>query len=341
MKLLWNDTSILSESCMFALSDSASLLFEALEIVKVETPSEGVVYEQGKDYIFDEKNNTIKLTASSRVPFLGREVCYPEKNLRIYPEKNSNAISGAVAGGYLLFNNEDFFARHQVEVTYRAKYNDFDPQLPVQRDRLPRTRDKISACRDLKVLLHGDSISAGYNATKFTGTPPYNPCYMELVCRNIPGNHTLVNRAVSGKGINYPRNIFEEWINDAPDLMVIAFGMNNFSSTPVSEFISELDWIINSNRKVSPDTEYIIVTPMTGNAEWHPTVPGPDMEYACAMHDYVSGSSEDIAIADVQRVWRKILARKKFYDLTGNGVNHPNDYGHRIYASVLLDLLGF
>ena len=55
MKLLWNDTSILSESCMFALSDSASLLFEALEIVKVETPSEGVVYEQGKDYIFDEK----------------------------------------------------------------------------------------------------------------------------------------------------------------------------------------------------------------------------------------------------------------------------------------------
>ena len=341
MKLLWNDTLIYSESCMFALSDFANLLFDAKEIIKVETPSQGVVYEPGKDYIFDEKNNTIKLTPSSRIPFLGRDVCYPEKDLRIYPEKNSNAIAAAVSGGYLLFNNDDFFARHQVEVTYRAKCSDFDPQLSAQKNRLPRLRSKISAGQSLKILLHGDSISAGYNATKFTNTPPYNPCYMELVCGNIPGNHTLVNRAVSGKGIKYPRDIFDEWINDAPDLMVIAFGMNNFSSTPVEDFISELDWIINSNRKVSPDTEYIIVTPMTGNAEWQPTVPGPDFEYARAMCGYVSGSPDDTAVADVQSVWRKILARKKFYDMTGNGVNHPNDYGHRIYASVLLDLLGF
>ena len=47
----------------------------------------------------------------------------------------------------------------------------------------------------------------------------------------------------------------------------------------------------------------------------------------------------NIALADVHKVWRKFLERKSFYDLTGNGVNHPNDYGHRIYASVVLELL--
>ena len=44
-------------------------------------------------------------------------------------------------------------------------------------------------------------------------------------------------------------------------------------------------------------------------------------------------------VDDVQKVWKKFLERKDFYDLSGNGVNHPNDYGHRIYASVLLHLL--
>jgi hypothetical protein len=34
-----------------------------------------------------------------------------------------------------------------------------------------------------------------------------------------------------------------------------------------------------------------------------------------------------------------LLKRKSFYDLTGNGVNHPNDFGHCVYAQTLLALL--
>ena len=339
MKLLWNSNDIYSESCMFCVGRSANLLFEAQEILKIETPALKKVYREGKDYLFIPGTRCITLAECSDIPFISRERCYPEKDLRIYPEKNSNAIGGAVNGGYLLFNNEDFFALNQVEVTYRAVKNDFSSGLLVQTDRLPRVREKISSGKDMKIVLHGDSISQGYNATKFTGTYPYNPCYMEQVCLNLPGKHDFINHAVSGKGIDFPRSILDSWINDKPDLMVIAFGMNNFSSMPPEDFICKLDWIIETNRKVSPETEYIIVIPMTGNPEWKHTVPGPDLEYAAAMHNYAAEASSSIAVADVQCVWRKILARKKFHDLTGNGVNHPNDYGHRIYASVLLDLL--
>ena len=114
-------------------------------------------------------------------------------------------------------------------------------------------------------------------------------------------------------------------------------------------FKDKLDIIVNlakivgnfeENQKVSPDTEYIIVTPMTGNPEWKPTVPGPDLVYGKAMREFVEKSSFPVALADVQKVWLKLLERKSFYDLTGNGVNHPNDYGHRVYASVILELLG-
>jgi hypothetical protein len=34
-----------------------------------------------------------------------------------------------------------------------------------------------------------------------------------------------------------------------------------------------------------------------------------------------------------------MLKYKRDWDLTGNGVNHPNDFGHRVYAQVLSTLL--
>jgi len=34
-----------------------------------------------------------------------------------------------------------------------------------------------------------------------------------------------------------------------------------------------------------------------------------------------------------------LLERKSVYDLTGNGINHPNDFGHRVYAQTILDQL--
>jgi hypothetical protein len=38
-------------------------------------------------------------------------------------------------------------------------------------------------------------------------------------------------------------------------------------------------------------------------------------------------------------IWTEFLERKHDWDLTGNGVNHPNDFGHRVYAQVLSTLL--
>ena len=46
-----------------------------------------------------------------------------------------------------------------------------------------------------------------------------------------------------------------------------------------------------------------------------------------------------VVLADVTSLWRDVLARKRVYDLTGNGINHPNDFGHRLYAQVILSLL--
>ena len=50
-------------------------------------------------------------------------------------------------------------------------------------------------------------------------------------------------------------------------------------------------------------------------------------------------SGPGVVLADMTSMWEALLTRKRFYDLTGNGVNHPNDFGHTIYAQSLLALL--
>jgi hypothetical protein len=46
-----------------------------------------------------------------------------------------------------------------------------------------------------------------------------------------------------------------------------------------------------------------------------------------------------VALADVTQVWTEMLRQKPDFDLTGNGLNHPNDFGHRLYAQALLQVL--
>jgi hypothetical protein len=46
-----------------------------------------------------------------------------------------------------------------------------------------------------------------------------------------------------------------------------------------------------------------------------------------------------VALVDLTSIWSEMLKRKREVDLTGNGVNHPSDFGHRVYAQAILALL--
>jgi len=36
--------------------------------------------------------------------------------------------------------------------------------------------------------------------------------------------------------------------------------------------------------------------------------------------------------------WLELIKRKPFSDLIGNNINHPNDFGHRVYADVICQI---
>ncbi len=53
---------------------------------------------------------------------------------------------------------------------------------------------------------------------------------------------------------------------------------------------------------------------------------------AAALDEVVKNRPADYTLARLTALCECLLEKKSFMDLTGNGVNHPNDYGVRMYA---------
>jgi hypothetical protein len=94
--------------------------------------------------------------------------------------------------------------------------------------------------------------------------------------------------------------------------------------------------MITRIKAARPDTEIILVATMLGNDQWQHTPREMFPKYREAL---VSLCGDGVALADMTSIWTEMLKRKRDCDLTGNGVNHPSDFGHRVYASAILSLL--
>ena len=57
---------------------TAPLLFHASKVLRVEQPSTGLVYEQGKDYVLSADGNALSLPEGSRIAFKKIAEMYPE-----------------------------------------------------------------------------------------------------------------------------------------------------------------------------------------------------------------------------------------------------------------------
>jgi acyl-CoA thioesterase I len=190
-------------------------------------------------------------------------------------------------------------------------------------------------------MLCGDSISAGGNATGVVKAPPVCPAFGQLVAlaleHHFGSKVTFTNHAVGGwTSANGLQQAKEQKIGKAkPDLVIIAFGMNDVFARNAAAYQANIRSIIDTVRADAPDAEFILVASMLGNAEW-----GMPMEQFPLYRDALKKlCGPGIVLADMTSIWETLLKHKSFYDMTGNGVNHPNDFGHMVYSQTLLALL--
>lgn len=336
----WQGTVVHRESVLFVASAAdqsatANLLRRPQRILQVAAANGSIVYEQGRDYEFDPTSGELRLLANSRIPSLIADQLYPPLNA-----PRSIAHRAGHPQQAILFDNEHWFHDQQTEITYQASEPWFGYRPSFPEESLTRTRDKLSKGEPLTIAVSGDSISFGLNASKLTGAPPYQPIYPELIAQQLEATFKspiqLVNRAIGGWRLEQGLNDLDALLASNPDLIIVAYGMNHFGSRDPEGFRELQKTMLDRIAQQAPDADVILVAPMHGNTQWVHTPAEQFEPHRAVLQSFVN---EKIALADLTSLWGDMLQRKRDCDLTGNGVNHPNDFGHRVYASAILSLL--
>ena len=281
------------------------------------------VYVAGQDYVWRPGSNVIALTPQSRIPFKTAAEMVP-------PHGGPHTLSG------VLWSEGRFFNDLQVLASYEHNDSMAWPAAAPQ-VKLTRSLGKLKAGQAFKIVALGDSITEGYNASGFAKVmaPPYQPPYPQLVANTLEQRFgakvTLANLAVGGTRADWGLSQIAKVTAEKPDLVILAFGMNN--SEPAPAFAAIMHNMVAAVQAGSPNADVVLVACMTGNPRVFPVV--RFVGYRDALRTL---ATTNVALADMTAPWLELLKRKSFSDLSGNNINHPNDFSHRVYAQVICEL---
>jgi lysophospholipase L1-like esterase len=341
LRPFWSGDVVEGESVLFVRDEQATearaaVLFPIQDVLSVRNSVGDVTYENGRDYIWKPGSREIVLPAGSRI------VSRTPQELRRPAGSQKYALTHRDGNGEILFGGRLEYAEMQTCITYRHEPGTWKGSVPkFDPKALPRSVARLTKREPLTIVTLGDSISAGANASALYDAAPYQPAYPELVRHELAerfgGEVQMTNLAVGGKDTGWGLTQIKKVVAANPHLVILAFGMNDSSGRSPQSYKEMTQKMISAIRERLPECEFILVASMLGNRDWttlkHEVFP----QYRDALAELVAPG---IALADLTSVWTGFLDLKKDWDQTGNGVNHPNDFGHRVYAQVITTLLG-
>ena len=333
--IVWRESSVLRAASATAPA-SARLAFPAESILAVTTADGVRSVEAHSARQHAPGSREIVFPLPTPVPtILDADRYLPENAEHSYRHRVGNPQE------WLLYRPGRWFHDRDVEITYRRARGAADgPAIEVVHGSLPKTRARLGAGEPVRIGVSGDSISTGLDASETTGTPPFQPGWAELVVAQLrvsTNSHvTHVNRAVAGWSVANGVADLDALLESQPDLVLVAYGMNDVGRRDPAWFREQTASLVARVQETRPDAEIILVATMLGNDEWIHTPREMFNRYRDELKSLVSPG---VALVDMTAVWEEQLRSKEMFDLTGNGLNHPNDFGHRLYAQSVLALI--
>jgi Lysophospholipase L1 and related esterases len=335
---LWQGNTTYNESVLMYSGSglqtdaAASLFFTPVQILSVKNSRLDMEYIEGVDWQYT--NGQLKLLPGSRIPYMTQSQMYPSTQGATLPK---------VGGGYVIYQEDSFFHDRQIVVTYTHAQNAWAGPVPSYGgSHLPNTMSKLNSGAGLKLVLYGDSISVGANASGWIDAPPYLPIWGQQVANELHkqygSNITFVNPSIGGKDSVWGKdNVGTLVTSQNPDLVIVAFGMNDgaLHTTP-SAFKTNIATIIDNVRGSNPNTEFILVGTTLANSETYLEDQQPNY---LAVLDQLASERSGIITANMTGVHQQLLQYKNFRDMTSNNANHPNDFLSRWYAQFIKGLL--
>jgi acyl-CoA thioesterase I len=316
----WLSTTAYAESVVFigdgSRSIEANLLFQPDTILAVTNAAADVWYVADRDYAVDRQAGRIVRVAGSRMPCITNE-------------------AAAASDGQVTHHRT-------VAVTYTHRAGEWRGLVPVHAAaELPRVSRQLHHQEHVTICVTGDSISEGYDASGFHSLPPFQSAFAGLVASGLQ-QRTGATVQLHNFGTGGWTTADALWDTERitavkPDLVIIAFGMNDASYAEADEYAANVSSLVARVRSDVAHSEFVLVSPMLPTPECDWLVPSRFPQYRDVLADMIGPG---VALADVTTLWTDVLARKDPHDLSGNGWNHPNDFGHRIYAQAILAVVG-
>jgi len=314
MQPFWQGRTIYNEAVLMLSQDgkpaTGQLMFHPSRIISVRDYGLATNYAEGVDYKVDGR--TLICTPASRMPKMREEDL-------LKGEFKWNVVGGK-----------------QVMVTY--EHDDIWNQPPpaFAGDRLPNTIKKLKAHAPLTVVAYGDSITHGYGESRLSHIRPFLPPWPELFVDRLKTIYhdrhiQLYNSSQSGATSEWGKEYAERMVASLnPDLVIIAFGQNDFWSMPANSFADNITDIMKTVREKNQGAEFLLVSTLrfdpayTTNAQYWSVVG----EYAKKLK---AMTGPGLQFVDMTSISESVYAAKKPLDCLNDPL-HPNDYFARWYA---------
>lgn len=330
----WTGNEVCNETVMLTAKNgqtpTARLFYKPEKILSVKSADLTTDYKEGVDWEY--KNGELVKADNSEIPFINEEDCH-------FYEKKDDDCFDAKDGGYILFKTAGYFHKRQLAVTYTHSDSfDFDIRKP-NPDKLGRVKRMLKNGESVKICFYGDSITEGCNGSTQLQLEPFMPGWPELFCKKLESVYgskiERVNTAVGGKTSDWGAECANERIAAyKPDLAVVAFGMNDGTQhNPAETFKENIETIKNAVLRENSETEFVFISTMLANPEC--VFDGCQREYYPKLLECARDCDE---VLNMTKLHAQLLSGKKYLDMTGNNINHPNDFLIRIYAQALLAL---
>ena len=180
---------------------------------------------------------------------------------------------------------------------------------------------QVVPCRPAKrILIHGDSITQGYDAVFPSG------CYANILARHY--NAEILNQAVGGAFFHpsVPEHAGEF------DFALVAYGTNDWSKKDIQRFRADAEAFFERFRTLYPDLKAYAILPIwRADALTKENTAGDLMECRTLLGE-MAAKRGFIVLDDYQLVPHDVR-------LFSDRRLHPNDAGFEVYAQRLIEMI--
>ena len=297
------------------------LLYRPVKLLGVYDSALERQFREGADYaLVDGK---LRILPGSEIPVMGYDTYYP-------PVENGCCKRRSTDDGYIFFSEGDRLHKMQIAVSY-VHEDSFDGPIPPCKARLlPRLQQMRQRGETVRLCLYGDSISVGGNSSGFVEAAPYAPTWGQMVARRLGGEFS--NPSMGGKTSQWGAENAVQAVGYGPDVCIIGFGMNDGTRrVSPAEFGQNIRTIMAAARAGNPRCEFVLVATSLPNGQVGRFL-GCQEAYLPVLQ---AMEGPGVAVADMTTFHKYLLTKKRFFDMSGNNVNHPNDFLARAYAQVV------